>query len=52
GFNINSIPRKENKAADRHAVVGVAFDVVESIKEDKVKPDIHVIVRPSVPDNK
>ncbi|KAH9313618.1 hypothetical protein KI387_022245, partial [Taxus chinensis] len=42
---------KENQAADRLAVVGAAFDVVESIQKDKVQPNIHVIVRPSVPDN-
>ncbi|KAH9308576.1 hypothetical protein KI387_036487, partial [Taxus chinensis] len=51
GFGIKSIPRKENQAADRLAAVGAAFDVVESIQKDKVQPNIHVIVRPSVPDN-
>ncbi|KAH9288824.1 hypothetical protein KI387_032941, partial [Taxus chinensis] len=51
GFSINSIPRKENQAADRLVAFGAAFDVVESIKEDKVQPNIHVIIRPSVPDN-
>ncbi|KAH9292503.1 hypothetical protein KI387_042311, partial [Taxus chinensis] len=51
GFSIKSIPRKENQAADRLAAVGAAFDIVESIQKDKVQPKIHVIVRPSVPDN-
>ncbi|KAH9308733.1 hypothetical protein KI387_036644, partial [Taxus chinensis] len=51
GFGIKSIPRKENQATDRLAAVGAAFDVVESIQKDKVQPNIHVIVRPSVPDN-
>ncbi|KAH9287561.1 hypothetical protein KI387_031678, partial [Taxus chinensis] len=35
GFGIKSIPRKENQAADRLAVVGAAFDIVESIQQDK-----------------
>ncbi|KAH9328235.1 hypothetical protein KI387_000343, partial [Taxus chinensis] len=50
-FNIMSIPRKENEAADRLAVVGAAFDVVDNIKRDKGQPHIHVVVRPAVPDN-
>ncbi|KAH9331946.1 hypothetical protein KI387_004054, partial [Taxus chinensis] len=35
GFGIKSIPRKENHAADRLAAVGAAFDIVESIQQDK-----------------
>ncbi|KAH9306910.1 hypothetical protein KI387_011314, partial [Taxus chinensis] len=35
GFGIKSIPRKENQAADRLVVVGAAFDILESIQQDK-----------------
>ncbi|KAH9298048.1 hypothetical protein KI387_029730, partial [Taxus chinensis] len=35
GFGIKSIPRKENQAVDRLAAVGAAFDIVESIQQDK-----------------
>ncbi|KAH9299884.1 hypothetical protein KI387_044107 [Taxus chinensis] len=35
GFGIKSIPRKENQVADRLAAVGAAFDIVESIQQDK-----------------
>ncbi|KAH9307203.1 hypothetical protein KI387_044418, partial [Taxus chinensis] len=51
GFGIKSIPRKENQAVDRLAVVGAAFDIVGSIQKDKVQPNIHVVLRPSVLDN-
>ncbi|KAH9316027.1 hypothetical protein KI387_024654, partial [Taxus chinensis] len=50
-FNIMSIPRKENEAADRLVAVGVMFDVVKSIKRDKGQPHIHVVVMPVVPNN-
>ncbi|KAH9309157.1 hypothetical protein KI387_037068, partial [Taxus chinensis] len=50
-FNIVSIPRKKNEAADRLAAVGATFDVVENIKRDKTQPHMHVIVRPAVPNN-
>lgn len=50
GFGINSIPMKENQAADKLTKVGATFDVVESIKRDKMQPSIHVIVRPLVPE--
>ncbi|KAH9327817.1 hypothetical protein KI387_043751 [Taxus chinensis] len=51
GFGIKAIPRKENQATDRLAAIGAAFDIVENIQKDKVQPNIHMIVRPSVPDN-
>ncbi|KAH9331920.1 hypothetical protein KI387_004028, partial [Taxus chinensis] len=51
GFGIKSIPRKENQAANRLTAVGAAFDIFESIQKEKVEPNIHVIVRNSVPDN-
>ncbi|KAH9325207.1 hypothetical protein KI387_005385, partial [Taxus chinensis] len=51
GFGIKAIPKKENQVADRLAAVGAAFDIVENIQQDKVQPNIHVIVRPSVLDN-
>ncbi|KAH9327581.1 hypothetical protein KI387_007759, partial [Taxus chinensis] len=35
GFGIESIPRKENQAADRLAAVGAAFDITKSIQQDK-----------------
>ncbi|KAH9295070.1 hypothetical protein KI387_038658, partial [Taxus chinensis] len=50
-FNIVSIPRKKNEAADRLAAVGATFDVVDNIRREKTQPHIHVIVRPAVPDN-
>ncbi|KAH9289573.1 hypothetical protein KI387_033690, partial [Taxus chinensis] len=50
-FNIVSIARKKNETADRLAVVGAMFDVVDNIKREKIQPHIHVIVRPAVLDN-
>ncbi|KAH9322611.1 hypothetical protein KI387_017250, partial [Taxus chinensis] len=50
-FSINFIPRKKNEVADRMAAIGVAFDVVESIKSEKSQPYIKVVVRQDVPDN-
>ncbi|KAH9317892.1 hypothetical protein KI387_019661, partial [Taxus chinensis] len=50
-FSINSIPRKKNEAADRLAAIGAAFDVAESIKNEKSQPHIKLVVRPAVPDN-
>ncbi|KAH9308546.1 hypothetical protein KI387_036457, partial [Taxus chinensis] len=51
GFGIKSVPRKETQVANRLTAIGAVFDVVESIQKYKVQPNIHVIVRPSVPDN-
>ncbi|KAH9324241.1 hypothetical protein KI387_004419, partial [Taxus chinensis] len=42
---------KENQVAARLAAVGAAFHIVERIQQDKVQPNIHVIIRPSLPDN-
>ncbi|KAH9303495.1 hypothetical protein KI387_043857 [Taxus chinensis] len=50
-FNIVSIPRKENEAVDRITLVRETFDVVDIIKRDKQQPNIHIVVRPTVPDN-
>ncbi|KAH9323479.1 hypothetical protein KI387_018118, partial [Taxus chinensis] len=40
-FNIVSIPRKKNEAADRLAAVGETFDVVDNIKREKTQPHMH-----------
>ncbi|KAH9313149.1 hypothetical protein KI387_028184, partial [Taxus chinensis] len=50
-FNINSIQRNKNKAADRIATIGATFDIVEDIKKGKAQPHIKVVVRPAVLDN-
>ncbi|KAH9289681.1 hypothetical protein KI387_033798, partial [Taxus chinensis] len=50
-FSIKSIPRKRNKAANKLAAIGAAFDVVENIKSEKSQPHIKVVVRPAVSDN-
>ncbi|KAH9292540.1 hypothetical protein KI387_042274, partial [Taxus chinensis] len=42
---------KKNEVADRLAVVGATFDVVDNIRRGKTHPHIHVIVRPVVLDN-
>ncbi|KAH9297749.1 hypothetical protein KI387_029431, partial [Taxus chinensis] len=50
-FNIVSIPRKKNEAADRLTAVGATFDVVDNIGREKTQPHIHVIVMPAILDN-
>ncbi|KAH9293293.1 hypothetical protein KI387_041504, partial [Taxus chinensis] len=50
-FNIVSISRKKNEAADRLAAFGATFDVVDNIRRGKTRPHMHVIVRPAVLDN-
>ncbi|KAH9289850.1 hypothetical protein KI387_033967, partial [Taxus chinensis] len=37
-INIQSIPRAENKHADRLAAVGASFEVLEEIECNKVQP--------------
>ncbi|KAH9295601.1 hypothetical protein KI387_039189, partial [Taxus chinensis] len=46
-----SIPRTENKHADRLAAIGASFEVLEQIKNNEIQPHIKLIVRPSIPDN-
>ncbi|KAH9311130.1 hypothetical protein KI387_026165, partial [Taxus chinensis] len=50
-INIQSIPRIENKHADRLAVIGASFEVLEQIENKKIQPHIKLIFRPLIPDN-
>ena len=47
-FNIQSIPRIDNKHVDRLAAIGVHYDVPEHVED---KRHIRLVVRPVVPDN-
>lgn len=49
-FNIQSIPRRENKHVDRLAEIGASYDVPKNLEEEK-KQQIRVVVRPTIPDN-
>jgi hypothetical protein len=49
-FNIQSIPRRENKHVDRLAAIGASYYVPGNIEEEK-KQQIKVVVRPTVLDN-
>ena len=49
-FNIQSIPRKENRHANRLAAIGASYDVSGDLEEKK-KQKIKIIVRPAIPDN-
>jgi hypothetical protein len=49
-FNIQSIPRKEIRHADRLAEIGASYDVLGNLEEEK-KQQIKVVVRPAIPDN-
>ena len=49
-FNIQSIPRKENRHAYRLAEIGASYDVPGDLEEKK-KQQIKMIVRHVIPDN-
>ena len=49
-FNIQSIPRKENRHANRLAAIGASHDVLRNLEEEK-KQQIRMVVRPAIPDN-
>ena len=49
-FNIQRIPRKENKHADRLVAIGASYDVSGDLEEKK-KQQIKMLVRPAIPDN-
>ena len=49
-FNIQSIPRIENRHANRLVVVGASYDVPKILEAEK-KQHIKVVVRPAIPDN-
>ena len=49
-FNIQSIPRRENKHANRLASLGASYDVPKKNEDEKEKK-IKVVVRPTILDN-
>ena len=49
-FNIQSIPRRENRYADRLTTIGASYDLPGNLEEEK-KQQIKVVVRPAIPDN-
>ena len=49
-FNIQSIPRKENRYADRLAAIGASYVVPRNLEEEK-KQQIRVVVMPTILDN-
>ena len=49
-FNIQSIPRRENKHTDRLAAIGASYDVPRNLEEEK-RQQIKVVVRPAIPNN-
>ena len=49
-FNIQSIPRKENRHVDRLVAIGASYDVPGNLEEEK-KQKIRVVVRPAIPNN-
>ena len=49
-YDIQSIPRVENKHANRLATIGSQYDISKHVEDDKEK-HIRVVVRPFVPDN-
>ena len=49
-FNIQSIPRKENRHVDRLAAIGASYDVPRDLEEKKGQ-QIKMVVRPAIPDN-
>ena len=48
--NIQSIPRKGNRHADRLAAIGASYDVPGDL-EKKKEQKIRMVVRPAIPDN-
>ena len=49
-FNIQSIPRRDNKCVERLAAIGSHYDVPDHV-EDKREQHIRLVVRPIVLDN-
>ena len=49
-FNIQSVPRKENKLVDRPIKIGAQYDVPKHVV-DKREQHIRLVVRPAIPDN-
>ena len=49
-FNIQSIPRRENKYANRLATIGTQYDVPKYVVDAKEK-HIRLVVRPNVLEN-
>ena len=49
-FNIQSIPRKGNRHADRLVAIGASYDVLGDLEEKK-KQQIKMVVRPAIPNN-
>ena len=48
---MQSVPRNQNKHADRLAVVGAQYDIPTEISRNKRKNHVKVIVRPTVLNN-
>ena len=48
---IQSIPRAKNKHVDRLVVVGMSFEVLEQMENNKIQPHIKLIFKPSIIDN-
>lgn len=49
--NILSIPRNQNKHADKLAAIGAQFDIPKEIHKIEARQYVKIVVRPSVPDN-
>ena len=50
-FNLESIPRNQNKHDYRLADIGAQFDILGDIRKEKVQQYVKVVVRPSILDN-
>ena len=50
-FNLQSIPRNQNKHVDRLAAVGAQYDIPTEISRNEGKNHVKVIIRLVVPNN-
>lgn len=49
-FNNQSIPRKENRHANRLAAMGASYDIPKSLEDEK-RWKVKVVIRPTILDN-
>ena len=50
-FNLQSVPRNQNKHANRLVAVGAQYDIPTEISRNEGKNHVKVIVWPTVPNN-
>ena len=50
-FNLQFVPRNQNKHADKLVVVGAQYDIPTEISKSVRKNHVKVIMRPVVPNN-